>query len=126
MVQPNMRDPEVVAEWLARAQDDAQAAHVLDEAGLFALAAFHAQQAAEKALKAVAIGRGSGLDRTHDLKRLSHVLKAPNAVVEAAEFLNVFYVGGRYPDVGATATKEDAVAAIAFAKVVMVWSLQQR
>ena len=50
--------------WLDQASDDLQAAQVLLEAGHHALAAFHAQQSAEKALK--------GLWRSLDLEPWGH------------------------------------------------------
>lgn len=65
-----MSDPEVAREWLTRAQD-LHAARLLHDGGLPALAAFHAQQAAEKGLKAIVIARGSGIERTHDVERLA-------------------------------------------------------
>ncbi len=121
-----MRDDAVGREWLARAEEDLEAARVLDRSSLHALAAFHAQQAAEKALKALAIERGDGLLRTHDTERLARLVKAPDAITEAAAFLNVFYVGGRYPGVGAEVSVLDVERAIRAAAEVLAWSRTAR
>ncbi len=120
-----MRDEEVVRDWLARSEDDLEAARVLDRASLRALAAFHAPQAAEKALEAVAIGRGHGLARTHDLGKLAGLARAPVSVVEATSFLNVFYVGARYPDAGAAVTAADVTGAVRAAQEVLAWCRSQ-
>ncbi len=120
-----MGDEEAVRGWLARADEDAEAARVLRDAGLAALAAFHAQQAAEKALKGVAIARGGPLERTHDLKRLAQRLNAPSAIHDHAEFLAPLYVGVRYPDTGGGASEEDAVEAIRRAEEVLEWCRTQ-
>jgi HEPN domain-containing protein len=46
------------ANWIAFARRDVQAAHVLQHNGIYEEACFHAQQAAEKALKAFLLHNG--------------------------------------------------------------------
>jgi HEPN domain-containing protein len=119
-------DRETAAEWLQRADEDALAAGLLHERGLHALSAFHAQQAAEKALKGVLIAQGRGLGRTHDLDRLAADAKAPAEIADAAAFLAGFYLAGRYPDAAANITTEDAALALVRAQEVLAWSRRAR
>jgi HEPN domain-containing protein len=71
-----MCDPEVTREtvdaWLGKATADLAAARLLLDARDLdpGLAGYHAQQAAEKALKAILVQHGSEVLRTHDLERL--------------------------------------------------------
>lgn len=117
-----MDDAGTAAEWRRRAQDDLEAARLLHDGRLSALAAFHAQQAAEKALKSVHIAQGKGLPRTHDLTRLASDVKAPANIADAAAFLTGFYLVGRYPDAAGAVEEADAQAAIERANEVLAWS----
>ncbi|MCA9971417.1 MAG: HEPN domain-containing protein [Anaerolineales bacterium] len=66
------------------------------------VAGFHAQQAAEKALKAVLFARQIAVERTHDLVRLAYLLRQqdPNLPVTDNQLrsLNPFAVTFRYDD----------------------------
>jgi HEPN domain-containing protein len=70
-----MTDPDVLAEvgrWLRYARDDLRAAELLAGQGDVPRAAcFHAQQAAEKAIKGSLIFLQTGFRKTHDLELLS-------------------------------------------------------
>ena len=63
--------------WLVKASDDLRSAGVRlrhpDEMTA-EIAAFHAQQAAEKALKALLISRGVAIPKTHDLEELRRMV----------------------------------------------------
>lgn len=88
--------------WLRTAEGDLEATRLLRDAGRHNLAAFHAQQAAEKALKAVLAGRGRTL-RTHSATELLEVLRDDGADVPAkldspARRLDLHYVQSRYPN----------------------------
>ncbi|MBE3577175.1 MAG: HEPN domain-containing protein [Limnochordales bacterium] len=63
-------------EWIRYAQSDLRAAERLlaDDLVLAGISCFHAQQAAEKALKAVLVLYGIDFPRTHDLVLLSRLL----------------------------------------------------
>ncbi len=65
-----------VEAWLARAREDLRAAKIDLGAAppLLADAAFHCQQAAEKAMKGFLILRGRAVPRTHDLRALGDLL----------------------------------------------------
>jgi HEPN domain-containing protein len=57
-------------EWLERSRADLQACDVLIDAGLPAEALFHAQQCAEKVMKALLTSRQVSFKKTHDLDEL--------------------------------------------------------
>ena len=64
-------------DWLRYAKADLALAQVpLPAGGLYELLCFHAQQAAEKSLKAVLIHHSIELPRTHNLERLIDLLPA--------------------------------------------------
>lgn len=111
--------------WLGKADEDLDAAAHLLRAGHWSLAAFHAQQAAEKALKAVQIHRHGRFDRIHDLWRLASLLKVDPKVAEHCSELSGWYSASRYPDAGGDATEEDAAEAIARSKEVVAWARTQ-
>jgi HEPN domain-containing protein len=58
------------ANWIAFARRDVQAADVLRHNGIYEEACFHAQQAAEKALKAFLLHHGQTPPRIHNLSNL--------------------------------------------------------
>ena len=131
-----MPDPEVVREvvasWLAKAADDLEAARLLaGAAGLDpGLASFHAQQAAEKALKAILVARLIHPPRTHDLEKLrglvvgalGHEAGLPDGVV--LDGLTAFAIDGRYPleEPMAAPDRESVAGAIAVAETVLAVS----
>ncbi len=113
-------------DWLGQAERDLRAAEASMEAGLFEWACFIAQQAAEKAVKAVAQARG-GDAMGHAVSRLIAELfeQPPPDVVNAARRLDAYYIPTRYPNGWAAGkpgdyySREDAEAAIADAQGVV-------
>jgi HEPN domain-containing protein len=97
----------------------------LPEAGLAALG-FHAQQAAEKALKAVAVLLGLEVLRTHDLAALGQAIldsgMALPLTVDQLRSLNTFAVEYRYDDELIPSISREALAATL--AVVMDWAEQ--
>ncbi len=92
-------------------------------------ACFHAQQAAEMAMKGVLIALADDHPRTHVAEGLLRELeelgeKVPDDVVRSANRLDLFYTGSRYPDAlgGADPRKVlqvvDADGAVAHAQTV--------
>lgn len=84
------------------ADADLEAAQVLLEARRYNLAAFHAQQAAEKSLKAAITMRGKS-HRAHACVTLLDVLRADGAAVPegldtVARRLDLHYIQSRYPN----------------------------
>jgi HEPN domain-containing protein len=91
------------AVWLQYAQDDlVLARRALSEPPVTSGVFFHAQQAAEKALKGYLIARGdTEVPRTHLLRQLAARLadhRAELPPVEIIRFLDTYGVGVRYPD----------------------------
>jgi HEPN domain-containing protein len=85
--------------WQAQSRRDLAAAQALLPAGLHGHAAFHLQQAAEKALKALVIAKQNRLPRTHDLVILAQQAQVTlhPAEMDQLEELNVLYTSTRYP-----------------------------
>ena len=81
---------------------------------------FHAQQAAEKLLKALLVYRGKEPTRTHDLvallARCVEFDKGLDILEEDCRRLTAYAVGSRYPDDLFEPTKEDALAMLEAAK----------
>lgn len=98
----------------------------LPKASLAALG-FHAQQAAEKALKAVAVLRGLEAPRTHDLAALGQMMLDAGTVlpltIDQLRSLNPFAVEYRYDDELIPAISREALAATLAA--VMGWTEQE-
>lgn len=96
-------DPRVLAgEWRSAAAEDLRVAGLLRDESPSA-AAFHAQQAAEKALKAACIVAIDEAPRTHVVNHLLDELAInghpPSDLVrDAARVLERFYAPTRYPD----------------------------
>jgi len=90
------------SDWLDDAEDDLAAAKELYRAGRFAKACFLAQQAAEKALKAFLIKRGSIYERTHSvvalLERAKAYVDVPAELFDAGDLLDRYYIPARYPN----------------------------
>lgn len=114
-------------EWLYLAGEDLRAAELLSKEGIFSLACFHAQQCAEKTLKAIIVFKEGHSKRIHDLNELletciSLVGNELRSFEEALNFLNAFYAPARYPDAmpgaleGRLPNKEDAAEAICTAE----------
>jgi HEPN domain-containing protein len=95
----------VPSKWLEYGQDDlAFAQHIYDEGKHYHFALFHAQQAAEKVLKAFLYAKNYNRDlRFHSLARLVKIIKKYDRAVmnfwHQALRLTRYYSPTRYPDV---------------------------
>ncbi len=109
--------------WLARAELDLRAADLelgAPQAGLWGDVAFHAQQAAEKALKAVLAWHDQPFRKTHSIEELGRACTAIELglgdLVDAAVPLTEYAWKFRYPgDVG-DPSHEEAERAVAVAR----------
>jgi len=114
-------------DWLARAEGDLALAKVpLPERAFYEDLCFHAQQAAEKALKAVYQYYGKRFRYTHDLDELITGLKdegitVPPEVVDAA-LLTSYAWEARYPGLSEPATIEEYREALHQAEFVIRWA----
>jgi HEPN domain-containing protein len=118
------------SDWWVQAERDLRAARTLAEQALYEWACFAAQQAAEKAVKAVIQVRGGEL-RGHAVRRGLQALTAPIALIEAGIRLDRLYIPTRYPDVldqgspGEVYLAADAQAALHDAEAVLAWCRDQ-
>lgn len=88
-------------DWLRQSRRDLEHARDTLADGVYEWAAFAAQQAAEKAVKAVYQGLGAEA-RGHSVSQLLVALPAvarpPDELIEAAKELDKHYIGPRYPN----------------------------
>ena len=125
---PRLRDASDPGEWLrharsnlARCRGDQRLPEVL-----FEDLCFDAQQAAEKAIKAVLVLRGSRFPKTHDLAELLDLVATtgvdvPPEVLEAKR-LTPYAVAGRYPGVSEDASELDYLEALETAERAFAWA----
>ena len=115
------RPDEESAAWRAKAAEDLEAAELLlvEAPHLASVVQFHAQQAAEKALKSLLVFLGRDVPSTHDLDVLAGLFGTEfpeiRTIQDAASWLAPFAVDARYPsfiapDADATGTASRAVA----------------
>lgn len=87
---------------------------------------FDAQQAAEKAIKAVFISRGIDFPYVHDLAELLTLLDRAGEVVplavDDATRLTSFAIVTRYPGAVESVTTEEYERAVAIAETVVAWA----
>lgn len=108
--------------WVAHAEEDFTLAHAAlkRKQPLAFGACFHAQQCAEKYIKALLILKGANFPKTHDLLMLSNLCSSNGIFLEIdPKHLNTltdYAVRTRYP--GNDPTSEDAKEALELAKMV--------
>lgn len=93
--------PNRAPDWLAQAGRDLEQAEDSRRAGRHEWACFAAQQAAEKAVKALHLSRGQeahGHVVARLLRELPEPLEATPALVDKARVLDSFYIPTRYPN----------------------------
>jgi len=115
-------------DWLRHAKADlALATSPLPEDGLYGTLCFHAQQSAEKSIKAVLVFRGIEFPKVHSLTRLIDLL--PGDIIRTVDLLEssrltVYATAFRYPgeedepDVPGNKYQE----AVQLAKIVFRWA----
>lgn len=114
-------------DWLRHAEADIALARVeLPEGSFYEYLCFHAQQAAEKSLKAVLTHIGVEFPKTHDLERLVDLLPPPappSAVLAAAVSLTDYAVLTRYPrSLHEPVDGDECRAAVLAAEAVLAWA----
>jgi HEPN domain-containing protein len=119
------------AEWLLHAESDLTYAKLgqAEPAILRNQVTFHAQQAAEKAFKAVLVHAVVEFPRTHDLQALLLLLRnsgiAVGQEIEQAATLTRFAVEARYPGEIEPITPEEVAHAIELADRAVTWARVQ-
>lgn len=112
--------------WWEQANSDLKAAKNSISTKDYDWACFQAQQAAEKALKALFIEKFNELKKVHDLVFLARKLNSPENILQDCIELNRVYMETRYPDQSGTIpakkfTKENANNFINQAQRIIKW-----
>jgi HEPN domain-containing protein len=125
-----MKDPspaEIPQEWIRYAKSDLRMAEMAmgDPGILYEDACFHAQQCAEKALKALLTHLDISFPKTHAIEVLLDLLatagiKVP-PVIDEADTLTQYAVQTRYPGKWETIDREETEKAILKAANVLKW-----
>lgn len=120
------RTPDNPANWIMYAKSDLELARTgTSPSVLFETLAFHAQQAAEKAVKALLIARSVPFPRTHSIRTLLELLPAeidiPDEVFDA-RILTEYAVSSRYPGGWEPLDEEDLDKAVQMAQSVVLWA----
>lgn len=112
------------AQWFARAVRDLEKAEVMNDTGAFdpGDVCAYAQQAAEKAIKAVLAGESDVVPRMHDLSALRSRSALEIAVCVTDEMLvrvSALWTSSRYPGDWLEPTRDDADEALRVARAVV-------
>lgn len=125
---PNHKPPGSSEKWLKHAQSDLHYAMLgYDESSILAVhVCFHAQQAVEKAIKAVLLHHHMDFPLVHDLDELIEIarkggLEIPPFLVDV-DLLTPYAVETRYPADWDEITELDVDLAISLAKRVLTWA----
>ena len=119
--------PDNPTHWLARARSNLLLAESGLQNGVFLEdLCFEAQQAAEKAFKAVCVFRDIDFPKTHSLTALAALLEQagdqlPPDVSEAS-ILTSYAVQARYPDWDEAVTEQEYQRALTLARQVVAWA----
>ena len=124
MKPPDQVVRELAHEWLAKADLDLSAASALLSAGdMSDVVAFHAQQVAEKALKAFLVWHQIEFPKTHDIERLLELCASIDPevaeVLASAVELTPYGVEYRYPGEYPPVSAEAAELSLATAQLVV-------
>lgn len=121
-------DPSDPWEWIRRAPSNLARArsHPGDPEVLYEDLCFDAQQAAEKAIKAIFVSRQIDFPKTHSIAGLftlasQHAISVPDDLREAAD-LTRYAVTARYPRAGEEVTPHQHEEAMALADKVVKWA----
>ena len=125
-MRPEDQMPGTPEDWLRHARSDLALAQVRREPAILVESlCFHAQQAAEKAIKAVLVSKGIAFPRTHNIRTLLDLLPAdiiaPQEVTEASA-LTDHAVLNRYPANAEPVPEEEYLSAVATAQAVVDWA----
>ncbi|MGH7573958.1 MAG: HEPN domain-containing protein [Longimicrobiales bacterium] len=123
---PERYDADDPREWIRLARGDLALAEANVPGAPPELLCFHAQQAAEKAIKAVLIHARVAFPHTHDLDRLLDILEENDTAIPGrvrdATALTDYAVRTRYPFLGEPVTAGDLQAAVDIATSIVAWA----
>ncbi len=119
--------PGTAEEWLSRAKGDLALSQVpLPKGAFYEDLCYHAQQAAEKALKAIYRKKGWAFRYTHDVDELivglrEKEVEVPSVVAEAV-VLTGYASEARYPGLEEPVSVEEYREAVRLAEAVVAWA----
>lgn len=122
------RVPGSPAEWLSHAESDLRLARLAanDPQIIPGQVCFHAQQAAEKSIKAAMLFRGIEFPLTHDIEELLEIAEDQGFLVteevQEAAHLTPYAVETRYPGYCEEITKDDVKNALRIAEQTVSWA----
>jgi len=122
------KEPGAPEEWVARAAADLALAEIEKPPGaVWESLCFHAQQAAEKAVKAVLQCEDMWFPKTHDLGALFVLvhdagIEPPKGLEAEAGGLGFYAVVARYPGHEVAVGEEDRDSAVRTARGLVVWA----
>ena len=109
--------------WFEKAEEDFETAKYNLKGNRIEAAVFFLQQSAEKALKAVYIGKFKNIIKVHDLVLLAKRVKAPLKIIDFCTELGPAYQYTRYPDViPVDNLKEKAIKFVNSVKSILKWT----
>jgi HEPN domain-containing protein len=119
-------EPGSPKDWLRHAFSDLELAHIApNEKILLEDLCFHAQQASEKALKAVLVANGIPYPKTHNIRTLLELLPqdvTPSQEIQGASILTDYAVISRYPGDFEPVTEDEHQEAFRLAEAVVKWA----
>ena len=126
MSPPERFPPDDPREWMNRARSNLVLAKSQIPGAYLEDLCFAAQQAAEKAIKAVMIAREIDFPYVHDLGSLLTMLEETGEIVpetiRAAVSLTTYATATRYPNAGTPVTEQEYREAITIAEAVVQWA----
>ena len=120
-------DPGSPSDWLRHAKSDLAIARMARTKDVMIEdQCYHAQQCAEKSIKAVLVASGIEPPKTHDLEAL--LRKMPQSVEIPPKIINAFALTDyastmRYPGLDVDATENDLAEAVILAEAVLNWAI---
>ena len=126
MTRPERYPPDDPREWMNRARSNLVRARARIPGVYVEDMCFDAQQAAEKAVKAVLMRRGIDFPFVHDIDHLMSLLEedgaaVPDGVRRSSE-LTKYVVVGRYPFEHRPVSEEEYIEAVEMAEAVVEWA----
>lgn len=129
MKRPDRFPSDDAREWLNRARSNLARARAVTAEAYLEDYCFDAQQAAEKAIKAVMLKRGIDFPYIHDIARLLRILESDGQAVpeslERAADLTRYATSMRYPGADEPVSAEAHGEAVAVAETVVRWAEEQ-
>jgi HEPN domain-containing protein len=124
----NSATPGSPESWLRYAQSDLAIAlgGATTPEILYETLCFHAQQVAEKSIKAILVQQRTAFSCTHNLNTLITLIKTTEVrwdeQLDSASMLTIYAVAARYPGVLEEVTEDEYRQAIEIAELVFLWA----